>query len=384
MKQTVSLVITATLLVVSLAAQSGLSHVTTYGAAPGWKVPRTADGNPDLQGVWGNNSVTPMTRPTQWKNKEVPDRCRGDGAAGTRGAQRQRPGGDAIFGGFIQLALDAKDFREIRSGVLRPDHRQLQPVLDVGAGMGQPDVAHHRSGRWPAAAADRRRARRIARAGRGPVEGSESGPRGPADGPEDRPLSERCISSACRASGTGYNSYIQIVQSPETVVILQEMIHDVRMVPMDGSPRCRRTCVNSRRCLAAGGKATRSSSKRRTTSTDSRSGRGRSGARRLDAEREADRALHARESGLHQLGDHGEGSSHVDAAVDLHDPAEAHRRPALRICVPRRQHLDDRHPGRRTGGRSEGGDTEITIFSVAPPLRGLSLRMTFRRSQPSP
>jgi hypothetical protein len=68
------------------------------------------------------------------------------------------------------------------------------------------------------------------------VEGSETGPRGRADGPEDRPLSERCISYGAPRTSTGYNSYMQIVQSPETVVILQEMIHDARVVPMDGQP----------------------------------------------------------------------------------------------------------------------------------------------------
>ena len=81
-------------------------------------------------------------------------------------------------------------------------------------------------------------ARRAPRTRRRPVvvEGSESGPRGRADGPEDRPLSERCISYGAPRTGTGYNSYVQIVQSPETVVILQEMIHDARVVPMDGQP----------------------------------------------------------------------------------------------------------------------------------------------------
>ena len=78
---------------------------------------------------------------------------------------------------------------------------------------------------------------RRARGRTGPVvEGSESGPRGPADGPEDRPLSERCISYGAPRTGAGYNSYVQIVQSPETVVVLQEMIHDARIVPIGNQP----------------------------------------------------------------------------------------------------------------------------------------------------
>ena len=52
----------------ALVAQSPISKYST-APPPGWKVPRLADGTPDLQGVWGNNAVTPMTRPSQWKDK---------------------------------------------------------------------------------------------------------------------------------------------------------------------------------------------------------------------------------------------------------------------------------------------------------------------------
>ena len=64
MKHFLAAVAATSLAVASVAAQSG-------GTTPAanWKVPRTADGHPDLQGVWSNNSVTPMTRPTQWKDK---------------------------------------------------------------------------------------------------------------------------------------------------------------------------------------------------------------------------------------------------------------------------------------------------------------------------
>jgi hypothetical protein len=60
--------------------------------------------------------------------------------------------------------------------------------------------------------------------------------RGPSDGPEDRPLSERCISYGAPRTGANYNSYVQIVQSPSTVVLYQEMIHDARVVPMTNTP----------------------------------------------------------------------------------------------------------------------------------------------------
>jgi hypothetical protein len=56
-------------------------------------------------------------------------------------------------------------------------------------------------------------------------------PRRP-EGPEDLPLGERCLSFGAPRTGAGYNSYLQIIQSPETVVLLQEMAHDARMVPI--------------------------------------------------------------------------------------------------------------------------------------------------------
>ena len=59
------------------------------------------------------------------------------------------------------------------------------------------------------------------------------------DGPENRRLAERCILWANEGPPmlpVGYNSNLQIVQGPGYVAILQEMIHDVRIIPTDGSP----------------------------------------------------------------------------------------------------------------------------------------------------
>src|SRR5262249_31066519 len=59
------------------------------------------------------------------------------------------------------------------------------------------------------------------------------------DGPETRGIQERCLVWGTEGPPMlppGYNSYLQIVQSPGYVVILQEMIHDARIIPLDGRP----------------------------------------------------------------------------------------------------------------------------------------------------
>jgi hypothetical protein len=222
---------------VSLDSQSGLSLATTYGAAKDWKVPRTPDGKPDLQGVWGNNSVTPMTRPAQWKNKELLTAAEVEELKSIV-ARYVDQGGDAIFGSFVQLALDAKDkgkFNQTSYDPTTGNYNQFwmaEREWDNRTSL----IIDPPDGQFPPLT-PQGEARRAQGRNRGPVvEGSESGPRGPADGPEDRPLSERCISYGAPRTGAGYNSYLQVIQSPETVVLFQEMIHDARIVPMDGRP----------------------------------------------------------------------------------------------------------------------------------------------------
>jgi hypothetical protein len=60
--------------------------------------------------------------------------------------------------------------------------------------------------------------------------------RGRAAGPEDRSLSERCITYGTPQLVAGYQSYRQIVQSPQSVAIETEMIHDTRVIRLDGLP----------------------------------------------------------------------------------------------------------------------------------------------------
>lgn len=215
------------MVVVSLAAQSGSPP---EGAPPaGWKVPRTGDGHPDLQGVWGNNSVTPMARPRQWKDKaSLTDVELEELKQFT--AKFVDQGGDAIFGNFVQLALDAKDKGAFEQKSYDPTTGNYNQFW-----MADREWDHRTSliidppnGQFPPLTPEAEARRAAARA--------RPALRGPSDGPEDRPLSERCISYGAPRTGANYNSYMQIIQSPETTVLLQEMIHDARVVPMTQKP----------------------------------------------------------------------------------------------------------------------------------------------------
>jgi hypothetical protein len=188
-----------------------------------------------MQGVWANNTVTPLTRPPQWKEKTTLTDAELEEVKGIV-ARYLSQGGDAVFQSLITLALDAKEKGKWNQTSYDPttgnynqfwlverewDHRTSLLTDPANGELPQltPDGEKRR--------ANRRRDPGVV------VEGSESGPRGRADGPEDRPLSERCLSFGAPRTGAGYNSYLQIVQSPETFVLLQEMIHDARTISID-------------------------------------------------------------------------------------------------------------------------------------------------------
>ncbi len=219
--------VATTVFLVSLAAQSS---GTSAGAAPsGWKVPRTRDGRPDLQGVWGNNSVTPMTRPRQWKDKTALTDAEVEELK-QMAARFVDQGGDAIFGNFVQQILDAKDkgsFKQVSYDPTTGNYNQFW-MADREWDNRTSLIIDPPDGQFPALTPEAEARRAAAR--------TRVRERGPADGPEDRPLSERCISYGAPRTGANYNSYVQILQSPETTVLLQEMIHDARVVPMTTRP----------------------------------------------------------------------------------------------------------------------------------------------------
>jgi hypothetical protein len=222
-RQVFAVLVAMGLAAVTVAAQSG---------SAGWSVPRTPDGHPDLQAVWANDSITPLTRPTQWKDKAKLTDKEVEELKQTL-AKFVDQGGDAIFGNIVQLALDAKDtgkFDQTSYDKTTGNYNQFW--------MADRDIDNRTSliidppdGQFPAMTPEGESRRALGRR-QVVVEGSESGPRGRADGPEDRPMSERCITYGVPRLQANYNSYFQMVQSPETVTIYQEMIHDARMVNM--------------------------------------------------------------------------------------------------------------------------------------------------------
>lgn len=203
------------------------------GVAKAAGIPRMPDGRPDLQGTWTNETITPVERPAAFTSqaltaeeaakleKGVTDRI--DRLSLPSDPNRPAPpkGGDGStgaagnVGGYNYFWIDAGDKVAIVNG-----ERRSSLVVDP------PD------GKVPAQTpeARKRQAQRLASAlGAGQY-----------DHPELRPLGERCLLSFGSSSGPPmlpnyfYNNNYRIVQTPDHVMILVEMVHDARIIRIGG------------------------------------------------------------------------------------------------------------------------------------------------------
>ena len=205
----------AALLAAHLAASQAPGQPATTsakGKAPA--APRMPDGHPDLQGVWNFSSLTPLERPSELAGKAVLTPAEAAELekrtlARINADQRSAPGSEA------DVATAYNDFWYDR-GTKIVGTRRTSLIVDP------------QDGRLPALTPEARKKADDLAAIRRRV----------PNGPEDRSLGERCLvfNAGPPMLPGPYNNNFQLFQTRDTVVILNEMIHDARIVSLDGRP----------------------------------------------------------------------------------------------------------------------------------------------------
>ena len=199
---------------------------TAKAPAKVWNPPRAADGHPDLQGIWNYSTLTPIERPRDLAGKSV--LSEEEFAAYEKKVVQNRnvdldretaPTARGVVNGTVETQDLANAYNEFwwDRGTKLLKTRRTSIVIDP------PD------GKIPALTPQAKK--RMA--------ALEAASERPAQGPEDRPVSERCIvrpNSGPPMTPTGYNNNFQLVQAAGYVVIFNEQIHDARIIPLDGRP----------------------------------------------------------------------------------------------------------------------------------------------------
>ena len=199
--------------------------------------PRTPWGAPDLQGVWDFRTITPLQRPEELgdqaflteeeaanQEQEVVER---NARLWNQAAQRTEAGGNV--GAYNNFWMDR--------GTRTVGSRRTSLIVDPPNGRIPPLSAEGQ------ARADTRAEYRAAH---------------PADSWEDRSVGERCVlgfNSGPPMEPRAYNNHMQLFQTADHVVILNEMVHDARIIPLDGgSLHEGRDPVDGRLARAVGGR----------------------------------------------------------------------------------------------------------------------------------
>jgi len=180
-----------------------------------WEPPRTPWGQPDLQGIWNNVTATPLQRPNEFKDKALLTDAEAAEFA-RRAAQReaegeskptaqQTPGQRTGYASSIWFETTHSLSDNRTSLLVDQEDGRLPPMTPEGQKIAQ--------------------------------ELAEAAKARPADDPEDRGAYERCISRGLPGAMMPgfYNHNYQIIQTRGYVVISVEMIHDARIIPLDGA-----------------------------------------------------------------------------------------------------------------------------------------------------
>ena len=177
---------------------------------------KSSSAKPDLQGIWTNATVTPLERPKQFEGKEFITKA--DAAEFEKQAVYDANGDRRDGGAEADVGRAYNEFWRDRGKVVSTMRSSL--ITDPADGKVPPLLPEAQKRNADLAAARRKLG-------------------GPADGPENRSLQERCLLTPQAGPPmlpANYNSNYQIVQAPDYVVILVEMIHDARIIPLDGKP----------------------------------------------------------------------------------------------------------------------------------------------------
>ena len=217
---------------VSLACALAMAPAALAQAEPKYEPPKTSWGVPDLQGFWSSASLTTIQRPAGATALIVSDEEANklfNRNIYTRVAKEEAEHERAVAAGEKQQALltDAN-----------PDRAYNRYWMDPGADLGKIDGKYRSS--WVVEPAN----------GQIPYKGDSRAARPAAseeefsdlksDNPEDRGIPERCIWGFTGGPGpvlynSMYNNNYQLVQTPEYVMIVAEMNHDVRIIPINAT-----------------------------------------------------------------------------------------------------------------------------------------------------